>query len=239
MNTTHRSLLAGAAAALLLCACDDGRIHEHTDYDTSGRTVRLTANVAGASTWGSDYTIALAGFAAGSDYSSILRVVRPDAEGNVSMVMKNVPDEVTSIELCAVNLIHQRVATLAAATAAQLAAADTIRFDAGNVDASMFGAIQQNVFNTTCANCHGASSTAAAGLYLTEGHARAALVGRPSKLLNGLSLVEPGDSANSALHRALFTQASKADGWHYDHSREVVSTLTMRLIDDWIQGGAE
>ena len=155
------------------------------------------------------------------------------------MVMKNVPDEVTSIELCAVNLIHQRVATLAAATAAQLAAADTIRFDAGNVDASMFGAIQQNVFNTTCANCHGASSTAAAGLYLTEGRARAALVGRPSKLLNGLSLVEPGDSANSALHRALFTQASKADGWHYDHSREVVSTLTMRLIDDWIQGGAE
>lgn len=63
--------------------------------------------------------------------------------------------------------------------------ADTILMDAGTVDASMYNAIQQKIFNATCTACHGLSATPGGGLNLLEGHSHADLVNRASTTVDG------------------------------------------------------
>ena len=90
---------------------------------------------------------------------------------------------------------------------------------------------------TTCAHCHGGSSSAAANLYLTEGKSYEALVNRPSKKVDGMLLVKPGSAQESVLHTLLNTTISST--WGYDHSKEIVSSPILTLIDDWINNGAQ
>ena len=114
---------------------------------------------------------------------------------------------------------------------------DTILMDVGTVNVGMYHGIQEKVFNTTCAHCHGGSSSAAANLYLTEGKSYEALVNRPSKKVDGMLLVKPGSAQESVLHTLLNTTISST--WGYDHSKEIVSSPILTLIDDWINNGAQ
>ena len=104
--------------------------------------------------------------------------------------------------------------------------------DVGTINISMFNAIQQAFFNTTCANCHGASNRAAAGLYLTEGKSREALVDVDSRKVEGRN--------NSVLHMVLNQQT--VEGISMDH-RDLVSEKNemtiLPLIDSWINNGAK
>ena len=86
-----------AIAVLLLAACDDGRIYHEVAVDTTGRSARLTATITGLDHWTDNYTVSLAGFAEGDDYASISKAVRANADGQVSMTLKNIPDQVTSV----------------------------------------------------------------------------------------------------------------------------------------------
>ena len=114
---------------------------------------------------------------------------------------------------------------------------DTILMDVGTVNVGMYHGIQEKVFNTTCAHCHGGGSSAAANLYLTEGKSYKALVNRPSKKVDGMLLVKPGSAQESVLHTLLNTTISST--WGYDHSKEIVSSPILTLIDDWINNGAQ
>jgi hypothetical protein len=58
--------------------------------------------------------------------------------------------------------------------------------------------IQDNVFTTSCASCHGASSPSA-GLDLSDGHSYGALVNVKSIYYPDWNLVTPRDSPNSML----------------------------------------
>ncbi len=80
-------------------------------------------------------------------------------------------------------------------------------------------------------------SSAAANLYLTEGKSYEALVNRPSKKVDGMLLVKPGSAQESVLHTLLNTTISST--WGYDHSKEIVSSPILTLIDDWINNGAQ
>jgi hypothetical protein len=104
----------------------------------------------------------------------------------------------------------------------------------------MLNAIQQAYFNTTCANCHGASNRAAAGLYLTQGRSYGALVDQPSARVPGIKMVEPGSAANSLLHIILHQE--QVEGITMTH-RDLVSEQNeqniLPLIDSWINNGAK
>ena len=119
-------------------------------------------------------------------------------------------------------------------------ATEPVKMDVGTIDISMFNAIQQNFFNTTCANCHGASNRAAAGLFLTEGKSYQALVDVVSKKVEGKKLVETNNAANSVLHMVLNQQS--VEGISMDH-RDLVSEKNeetlLPLIDSWINNGAK
>lgn len=230
-------LPVGAALALMaaVTACDEGTIYpDNTVADAEGASVRLTASLKGADTWSDGYRVALAGFTGNDEYAVISKNV--DAgDGEIDVTLSGIGPEVTSVELCVLDGLRRRVATLAA-TDVTGAQQSSLSFDAGEVDAGMFGVIQRDVFSTTCANCHGASSHAAAGLYLTEGQSYGSLVGVASAVVDGGVRVTPGDAASSVLYQALSTDMSAA--WHYDHSVEIPSASTLAMIKGWIDGGA-
>ena len=159
---TKNNIKFALLAAMVGCqACDDGLIYEQEHApEHTGYTAKLTAHVTGADTWPDYYDVALATFGE-SDYSRSQTTVHPDTEGNVTLLLYNIGNDVRTVEFCVTNTLRRRVLTFASADVSS-AVDDTIYLDAGEVDASMYAAIQHDVFNNTCAQCHGLSTTAAA-----------------------------------------------------------------------------
>ncbi len=223
-------------AALSLSACDDGRIYEHTASAASGKVVKLKGTLRGLDSWPDGYKVSIAGFADDdSEYATIEKSIGASTGEKVDIVLAGIGDEVKIVRLCVLDRLRRHIVTLAEADIA--GATDTVRMDVGTVDASMFEAIQQNILNTTCANCHGAANQAAAGLFLTEGRSRESMVGQPSKKVPGSLIVQPGNASASVLHQALCSDLTES--WHYNHASEVTSADMLQLIDSWINNGAK
>ena len=226
---------------LSVTACDDGRIYPETAATAEGKTVVLEGVLNGLDNWASNYRVSIAGFEDASDeYASVSKVITSSdiKDGKVSIELSGLQGDIKLVRLCILDRLRKHIVTFNEVDVSN--ATETVRMDVGTVNISMFNAIQQNYFNTTCANCHGASNRAAAGLYLTEGKSYQALVDADSKKVEGKKLVEPNNAANSVLHMVLNQQ--KVEGVSMDH-RDLVSEkneLTiLPLIDSWINNGAK
>ena len=221
-----------------MSSCDDGPIQETTISFKEGRVVKLTGTVTGLQNWPDDYSVAIAGFDGTDEYAVISKALPKTSSGKVEVVLSGISDEVTNVQFCVLDRLRRQVMTFQQMDLEQTR--DTMRFDVGNVDASMYNAIQLSYFNTTCANCHGASNRAAAGLYLTEGKSYDAMVGKPSTKLPDIMLVKPGDADHSLLHMVL--RQDKVEGISMIH-RDMVSEKNeqsiLPLIDSWINNGAK
>ncbi len=227
-----------ALTAIALTACDDGRIYEKTVSYKEGRIVKLTGTLTGLANWPDDYSIALAGFDGTDEYAVISKAISKNADGQVSIVLSGINDEVNTVRLCVLDRLRRQVMSFRDIELEQTR--DTVYMDAGTIDVSMLNAIQQAYFNTTCANCHGASNRAAAGLYLTQGRSYGALVDQSSTRVPGIKMVEPGSAANSLLHIILHQE--QVEGITMTH-RDLVSEQNeqniLPLIDSWINNGAK
>ena len=231
------------SVALSLQACDDGLIYkEDVPINPEGRSVKLTANLTGIGTWPDpSMYVVLAGFNDDSEYAVINKSVpAPAVEGGeVTVQLSGIKENVSRVELCVINRLRKHILSFYVIDEAQLKASNDIEVNAGSIHVGMYNTIQQRVFNTTCVNCHGAATSAAAGLYLTADKSYNAIVGAPSKKLEGMKIIEPGDDRNSALYQALSTDVSIADAWHYNHTGEVVDDGILSLIRQWITRGAK
>ena len=219
------STTAGLLALLALAAsCDDGRLYaDRLILPEEGRVVRLTATLDGLDTWADGYSVVLAGFGEGSDYAD---------DGTVDITMSGVAEEVTTLEVCAINRIRKRVATYYELDCSTLAD-DTLRIDAGRLDVGMFATIQQDIFDRTCTGCHGEGRW----LDLSAGASHATLVGQPSTVFEGRTRVLPGHAAESVLYTILTTDESA--NLATDHQTQfTLSDEQFALIEDWIDGGA-
>lgn len=227
-------LLPAALCLTTLGSCDEGRIEGESAVETrAGTPARVVADVAGDTRWPDGYSVALAGFADGNEYALISKNVTPDGTGHIDAILDDIPDNTSSVELCVIDRLRRRVATF---ITTGYAAGDTIRLEGSGIDISQAAAIQKEIFNTTCAQCHGGSGYAAASLHLTEGKSFHDLVDVPSVKEERLR-VKPGDSGESVLYRILSTNESA--GWNYDHSVEVVANEKLELIRSWIDAGAK
>ena len=230
-----------AVTAMGLTACDDGRIYPETAASSEGKTVRLEGVLEGLENWTSAYRVSIAGFEnADDDYASVSKVISASdvTDGKVSIELSGIKENVTLVRLCVLDRLRKHIVTFSEEDISK--ATDVVKMDVGVIDISMFNAIQQAFFNTTCANCHGASNRAAAGLYLTEGKSYEALVDVDSKKVEGKKLVETNNAANSVLHMVLNQQS--VEGISMDH-RDLVSEKNeetlLPLIDSWINNGAK
>lgn len=228
------STTAGLLALLALAAsCDDGRLYaDRLILPEEGRVVRLTATLDGLDTWADGYSVVLAGFGEGSDYAVIAKSVQAADDGTVDITMSGVAEEVTTLEVCAINRIRKRVATYYELDCSTLAD-DTLRIDAGRLDVGMFATIQQDIFDRTCTGCHGEGRW----LDLSAGASHATLVGQPSTVFEGRTRVLPGHAAESVLYTILTTDESA--NLATDHQTQfTLSDEQFALIEDWIDGGA-
>jgi len=224
----------------IFISCDDGSVTEKTIDVPDGRTARLTALVSGADTWPKGYDLAFAGFSSDDDYASVVRLLRPAADGTVDVTLTNIPSEVTSLELCIVNTLHQRVSTYARLEGTALQTDDLILLRAGDVDVGMYATLQTDFFDRRCISCHGGSSFAARGLYLTSGKSYEALVGAPSKRVEGQLLVEPGSPRSSILYQVVTTDLTADWGQsHADMLSPEKDSHLLTLLADWIRNGAK
>ena len=228
---TTMSLLALLAVT---ASCDDGRLYaDRLIIPEEGRVVKLTATLEGLDTWSDGYSIVLAGFEDGSDYTVIAKSVQAADDGTVDITMSGVAEEVTTLEVCAINRIRKRVATYYELDCSTLGD-DTIRIDAGRLDVGMFATIQQDIFDRTCTGCHGEGRW----LDLSAGTSYQTLVGQPSTVFEGRTRVQPGSAAESVLYTILTTSESADLGT--DHQTQfTLSEEQFALIGDWIDDGAK
>lgn len=227
-------LLLIAAAAV---SCDDGPVYDtSTISGATGRTLHLTAKVKGTDSWPDGYRLVTAGFSATSNYALIAKDVMPADDGTVDHTMTQIDDEATTVELCIIDRLRKRIVTYE--TLDCTAAPANMEMNLGEIDANMYPTIQSKIFNTYCVQCHGGSTYAGAGLYLTEGKSYDALVNvAAKKSAEGALLVAPGNAEASFLHITLNTDISA--NWRMDHVDMVQFPELLTIIDEWIDAGAK
>lgn len=236
-----RLILVFHIVLLVLTACDDGRIYETVYTSTEGKTVVLSGRLQGLDAWSEGYNVCIAGFDGTDDYAYISKIVSPTDDGfEVHDTLSGIPAPVRTIQLCVLNRLRQHVVTFGEVDVTGLSLRDTARLDVGALDVSMLQAIQQAYFNTTCANCHGATGRAAAGLFLTEGKSYEALVGAASRKVDGHLLVQPACADSSIIYQALTTDLTKEwREYHHDLVSEQVELKILPMLKAWINDGAK
>jgi hypothetical protein len=174
---------------------------------------------------------------AAAEYSEISKQIINNGNGSTHITLGGIPQSVNYLEITVLNRIRQRVATLwqKELTNDDKSSRDTLKIDAGTINAGMFNYIQNEYFNNSCAKCHGLDEHVAAGLFLTEGKSYAALINAKSAKRTDLNLVTPGDTANSVLHKILKGEFPEAT---HNHSDKLDLEQDRILIDNWILSGA-
>ncbi len=228
----------------LLAACDDGDIIENYTFQQEGIKVSVDATISGLDSWPDGYSVTLSGFSlavndktAAAEYSEISKQIINNGNGSTHITLGGIPQSVNYVEITILNRIRQRVVTLWQKELSNddKSSRDTLKIDAGTINAGMFNYIQNEYFNNSCANCHGLGEHAAAGLFLTEGKSYAALVNEKSAKRADLNLVTPGDTANSVLHKILKGEFPEVK---HNHSDKLDLEQDRILIDNWILSGA-
>jgi len=224
-----------------LSSCDDGRIYPETTTSAEGKTVVMEGVLEGLDNWVSNYRVSIAGFEQADDeYASVSKVITASDinDGKALVELSGIKDNVKLVRLCVLDRLRRHIVTFKEVDISD--ATETVKMDVGTLNISMFNAIQQSFFNTTCANCHGASNRAAAGLYLTEGKSYQAMVDVNSKKVEGRKLVETNNATNSVLHMVLNQQEVKGISMaHRDLVSEKNEQTILPLIDSWINNGAK
>ncbi|MDE7442270.1 MAG: hypothetical protein K2M69_08915 [Muribaculaceae bacterium] len=230
-TSKYIALLLGCA---LLGGCDEGKIYpSESDGTGAGYNVVMTGDLKGSAEYGSGYSLVLAVFEEGDDFAEISKGVEV---GSGETELSNVTVTQGTVELCVVNTLRKRVLTLATMQVNDQAGGETLRFDVGDVDVSAFGIIADRIFATTCLQCHGGTSHAAAGLDFNREKAWAMLVNVPSNVVEGMMRVAPDEPRRSTLWEAVATDASA--GWSFNHSNLLPSEQS-GFIEKWIEKGAE
>lgn len=231
-----------ASIVTAFTACDDGYVNETVAKKAStGYNVKVIGTFNGVDTWAGKYSVALACFDEGNDYSVSQKVIPASVEGGQdTIVLENVPSTVKTIELAVVNSLRKRIATVYSYTIPEgQSARDTIMLEPGSVDLSMFAALNDGLFqNTTvnCAQCH-SSSHAAANLDMTSENAYNSLVGVTAHKNELFQRVKPGSSDDSYLYKVLTDNAEEV---HYSHAALMADHQTMlSVLKAWIDGGAK
>ena len=238
MNFTKYSLCAAILALPCCTACDDGRIPEKEFTLTEkGRVAKVQAHITGADSWPETYSLSIAGFSTDNAYTKIKKDLVPDAEGNVSVVLSGIPEDVNTLEVCVVNSVRRRIVSYYTLDAP--ATTDTIRINAGNLNVGMYATIQQQIFDKQCAHCHSGNAWAAS-LNLNEGASYADMLHVASQKVAGKERVTPGDADNSVLYEALASTISLDDNWKHNHANIMTTDRAgLQLIKDWIDNGAK
>lgn len=98
-------------------------------------------------------------------------------------------------------------------------------------DLTLRQTVQRRIFDAHCTACHGGNGTAAAGLFLTDEAGLDALSGRRSNVVEGATILTPGNHAESLLYQTVATDVSTS--WAYAHNN-LLDDSEKYLLATWI-----
>lgn len=225
---------------LLTASCDSGDVHEVYRRTSTGRTALLTGSVDDWEELPEGYNIGLAAFSSSGDYAMGQRILSSSdvAEGRVRVMLSELSDTVSTVELCVTNTLRKKVLSLQRADPSSLPPQDTIRLESVLRALTPAACLQTGLFNEACIRCHGGGNQSARGLNLTEGHSMSMLVNVPAASNPNVLRVSGGNPEESLLHQIL--AESGADVLHVNHVEILhklgVDTDVLRaFIDEWIK----
>lgn len=98
-------------------------------------------------------------------------------------------------------------------------------------DLTLRQSVQRHIFDAHCIACHGGNGSAAAGLFLTEGRSLESLREQPSAVVEGATLLVPGDHAASLLYQTVASDVSVP--WAFTHNN-LLDDSEKYLLATWI-----
>lgn len=220
-----------AGLFIISSSCDSGDIYPE-DEEYSGRNVSITLHFSEKNTWPEEYDLKLAAFGENGETPLTTLLVEQSEESSGTYLMHNVPFEARTI---AVSIMNNRkwVCNL---SEQQISGNETdITLSDMNVNLLQYNRVQKQIFNQ-CTACHGGSSFAAGGLYLTEEKSYDALINKVSSTHPDKKLVEPG-LPNSSFIVTVLTDAQATQTNHTTLSSLKNDDIT--LLKEWIKEGAK
>ncbi len=231
-------------------SCDSGDIKEQSvSTADSGLTVKLSGVLTGVKSLNdAGYSIALAGFDDDENYAVVQRTISAgsDEELPVNMVMSNISDNVSTVEFVVTNTLRKRfisIRTLQMSDYEGNSPTDTIYLDVGTVDVSLYGALQNGMFDQACIMCHGANGRKAADMDLTSENSYEELVDRQSSCVSGAMRVSSGFPDSSLLYTILTDGGENI--LEYNHNEVITSQFKTNLAEvrtllyEWIESLGE
>lgn len=228
-----------ALISILFAACDDGDITtSDVVYTQTGRTLNLSVDILGVNSnnWPDGCNVVVAGFS-DSEYADISKNIL--SNGNIDVQLTGIGTSVKKIEICVINRLRKRIATFY-----EYDCSDTtenqIDINAGAINvSSRYSAVQSAVFNQKCITCHGKSTFASAGLYLTDSLSYNALVNKYSTKDTTALLVLPNNADLSFLLKVVNGNADSLLRHPHKGIIPDYENWRLNLIKDWINFGAE
>lgn len=225
---------------LALTGCDDGLIEEKNNIAPSADTytMQVTGNIQGINTWNGSYTVAFACFSEGNDYADIVKTI-PATAGD-TLTLKGVPSTATTAEIAILSPLRKRIATIYSYSITDEAAIDdTIKINVGDIDASMFTAINTHLFQgNNCSRCHQGASPAAQ-LDLSKENAYSHIVNVPAHKEPSMMRVKPGNAEESFLYKVMTDPDVSLSYSHAGLFTDPVPQAFQQIMKNWINAGAK
>ncbi len=216
---------------LLLVGCDEGKIYPETREEGAGGSGTVHTLFKGLDAWPQEYMLAFAAFGDNEEMPIVSKIIpKPDSETEVvEVTLSGLDEEVRKLAVVVVNKGRQPIYECYAYPVADASAA--VVLPVTEIDLATFDRVHTQVFDAFCIRCHGAGTTAAAGLDLTSTHAPQSLVGIPSTLsATGARLVDPGYPEKSFLVKVL-----QEDIVRYNHTDVLPEKELISLVKTWIE----
>lgn len=223
-------------ATSLFTGCDDGKIYPE-EVTTHDMFANLTVTLKGKEAWPQKDLIVLAAF--GDDQTipiSTTVIPEPTASNNTASVKLGLTGNEKTIAVSIVTKGTTRQVLYNFYTYPIEEFSKEINLPVNEIDLASFERIQKQIFNDNCVACHGGSTHAAAGLYLTDGKSYDAIVNVPADLSSeGKMIVNPGKP-----NASFITDILLEDIVNYNHSDIFASTPEfITLMKTWISEGAK
>lgn len=227
----------------LLASCDEGDIHESTSvYKSGGYVVKMTGDILNVDSWSDGYEVVIAVFDENSSakYYKTAKQIPGSYDGTMIFHISDVIGDYTQVRLCVVNTLHESVTNIDTIfdINKDKVDGDTIYFETGDADASMWKAVTDLFAKDGCTKCHSTGDKGAGKLSLVSDEAYNALVNVTSNKYSEADRVVPNDASSSVLYNALCANDNVYLG--YNHNSLIGDDYsTKALVRDWINNGAK
>lgn len=215
---------------MVFTACDSGDIYAE-ETKKNDKTITAQITLKGIKALPEENKLVLAAYYADEVVPVITQAITAGSENEtVTVTLNYVPDDATRVTISVLNKTWREIYTY---YDGKVPEGKTVSIPAQTINLLTYNRLQQQLFSQ-CVQCHGGSTSAAAGLYLTEGNSYTNLVSHPA-VNSDKGRVTPGFISQSFLVDVLEGNATL----RYTHTN--ISSLKdedIALLKAWIESGA-